>query len=146
MHLDKTIFIAAPPGRVYPWLSPGRQPSWDKSLVRVAPRDGGPLREGSVFDRVTRALGHRFLSAAEATRLETDRAFGWRQVEGDFEQHAGAFTLEEAPGGTRVRFVADVDLPFVLPRLTTEAEVRRSVSRSADEGLWNLKRLAESGA
>ena len=145
MLLDKSIHIHAAPDRVYAWLSPVRQPSWDKSLVRVAPRSTGPLHAGSVFDRVSRALGHRFESATEAVEVEEGRRFGWRQIDGDFEEHRGWYFLEPEGDGTRVRLVADVEFPFVLPRLATETELRRSVSRAADDALFNLKALSEGG-
>jgi len=140
--LDKSILIHAPAGRIYELLQPSRQPLWDRSLVRVAPRDE-TLHEGSLFDRVARALGHRFESASEAIALRKDRLFAWRQVEGDFEEHRGAYTLEPRADGTLVHLVADVELPFVLPRLATEAEVRAGLSRDADDALFNLKALCE---
>lgn len=143
MLLDKSIHVHASPERVFAWLDPARVPLWDPSVVRAAPRDVRPLREGSVVDLVSRALGLRFETAAEATRVEPGRLYAWRQVDGDFEAHEGAYTLEPEGDGTRLRLVADVELPFVLPRLATEEEVRRSLSRDADEALFRLKELVE---
>lgn len=144
MLLDKSIHIHAPAERVFAWLDPSRMPLWDRSLVRAAPRDAAPLQEGSVIDLVSRALGLRFESAAQATRVEDGRLYAWRQVDGDFEAHQGAFLLEPEGEGTRVRLVADVELPFVLPRLATEDEVQRALSRDADEALFRLKELVEA--
>ena len=143
MLLDKSIHVHASPERVFAWLDPSRVPLWDRSVVRAAPRDVRPLHEGSVVDVVSRALGLRFESATQATRVEEGRAYAWRQLDGDFEQHAGASTLEPEGDGTRVRLLADVELPFVLPRLATEAEVQRALSRDADEALFRLKELVE---
>ena len=143
MLLDKSIHVQAPPARVFAWLDPSRVPLWDRSVVRAAPRDVRPLHEGSVIDLVSRALGLRFESATQATRVEEGHVYAWRQLDGDFESHEGAYTLEAEGDGTRVRLLADVDLPFVLPRLATEAEVQRALSRDADEALFRLKELAE---
>lgn len=146
MLLDKSIRIHAPPERVYEWLAPARQPLWDKSLLRASPRgSGGRLHKGDLIDRVTRALGHRLESAAEAVAVEEGRLFAWRQVEGDYEEHRGAFVLDLDGADTVLHLVADVDLPFVLPRLATEAEVQDSISRDADDALFNLKALVERG-
>lgn len=143
--LDKTILIHAPPETVFGWLAPARQPAWDKSILRAATRRAEPLHAGTIFDRITRSLGYRFESAAEAIAVETDRLFAWRQVAGDYEAHEGAFTLERVAGGdTRVHVVADVELPFVLPRLATEAEVREAISSAFDDALFNLKAIVES--
>lgn len=140
MHLDKSILIRAPPERVFGWLAPQRQPTWDRTLVRATALAGGR------FDRVGRAFGHRFESRAVATRLEDAHAFAWRQEEGDYEEHRGAFTLERVPEGTRVHLVADVEFPYVMPEVVTEAELRRVLSDGADDALLRLKDLAERGA
>jgi len=146
MLIDKSIIIHAPPRRVYEWLAPARQPLWDKSLLRAAHRGaGGTLHEGDLIDRVSHALGLRFESAAEAVAVEEGRLFAWRQVEGDYEQHRGAYLLDLASeSDTLLRLIADVDLPYVLPRIVTEAEVEHALSRDADDALFNLKALAEA--
>lgn len=126
---------------MYAWLAPHRMPRWDPGLVRATTPGG--LAPGARIDRVARALGFRLESAAEATAVEPGRLLAWRQVAGDFVRHAGAFTLEPEAGGTRLRFQADVELPFVLPRLVTDAEMRAALDHDADEALYNLKDLAE---
>lgn len=137
VHLDKSIHIRAPPERVYRWLAPHRQPRWDPSLVRATPL------HGRTFERVGRAFGHRFESHVEATTLEAARRFAWRQLEGDYAEHEGAYTLEPEVDGTRVHLVADVDYPYVMPEVITEAEIRRAVNAEADEALMRLKELVE---
>lgn len=139
MHLDKSILIRAPPETVFGWLAPHRQPSWDRRLVRATPLAGG------CFELTARAFGHRFASRAIASVQEA-HAFAWRQVAGDYEEHRGTFTLERVAGGTRVHLVADVDFPYVMPEVVTEAELRRVLSDGADDALLRLKELAERGA
>ncbi len=144
--IDKSILIHAGPDRVFRWLAPARMTQWDRNLIRAATH--GPLAKGSRIDRVCQALGFRLQSATEAVAVEPDRMFAWRQLTGDYEKNRGAYTLEpvRAPDGTawtRVRLVADVELPFVLPRLVTESEVRHALSRDTDAALFNLKELVE---
>lgn len=139
MHLDKSIVIRAEPQQVYEWLAPHRQPAWDRSLVRAT-----ALAEGR-FDLVGRALGYRFESHAEATRVEDARAFAWRQLDGDYEEHRGAYELESVPEGTRLHLVADVDFPYVMPAVVTEAELARLLSEGADDALLTLKEMVERG-
>lgn len=143
LRLDKSIVIRATPKEVYEWLAPARMPRWDPSLTRAAPRAGGGLAPGARFERVSRELGLRFAMDAEAVDAVEGRRFAWRQVAGDFETHEGAIDLEPTAEGTRVHLVADVELPYVLPRLATDAEVRRELSRELDEALFNLKALVE---
>lgn len=140
MRLDKSILIRAAPEQVFAWLAPHRQPSWDRSLVRAT-----PLAEGR-FDRVGRALGHRFESHARATAVEEARRFAWQQVDGDYEEHRGMFLLEPGPGGsTWLHLVADVELPYVMPEVVEESRLRRALSESADDALLALKDLVERG-
>lgn len=139
--IDKSIVIRARPEKVFEWLAPARMSRWDASLVRAA--SNGPLVPGARIERVVHALGFRLESAAEAVAVERGRLFSWRQVEGDYERHRGAYHLEAVPEGTRVRLVEEVELPFVLPRLVTEHEIRQALSRDADEALLNLKDLVE---
>ena len=147
MLLDKSIVIHAPPERVFEWLSPARMPRWDHRLVRAAARPfGQPLMSGAHFDRVSRELGIRFAMDAEAVAVEPGRVFAWRQSRGDFARHQGAFLLEAVAGGTRVHLMADVELPYVLPRMMAEADIERALSREADDALFNLKRLVEQSA
>ena len=140
MHLDKSILIRAEPSAVFGWLAPHRRPAWDRSLVRATPLAGGR------FDIVGRAFGHRFEAHAVATRVEDAHLFAWRQERGDYEEHQGAFLLEATPEGTRVRFIADVEFPYVMPEVVTEAELRRVLSDDADDALLRLKELAEGRA
>lgn len=144
MLLDKSILIHAPPERVFAWLAPGRASRWDPSVVRGQARDPGSLSSGAKFERVVRAQGHRFAMQAEATEVEPDRRFGWRQVEGDFAAHSGRFDLEPVPGGTLLHLLADVEYPYRMPQRVTEDELRRELSDSADEALLRLKEMLES--
>ena len=140
MHLDKSILIQAPPERVFAWLAPHLQPSWDHSLVRAT-----ALADGR-FDHVGRAFGHRFGSHVEATLVDDGRAFAWRQLDGDYEEHRGAYTLEPGPSGTTwLHLVADVEFPYVMPEVVEEAQLRRILSESADDALLTLKEMVERG-
>lgn len=145
LFIDKSILIRAPPEQVFAWLSPCRMARWDHSLLRASGHV--PLAPGARIERVARALGFRLESAAEAIDVEPGRRFAWRQVAGDYAQHRGAFTLEPAEGGaTRLRLLAEVELPFVLPRMVTESELRSALDRDFDDALFNLKDLAERAA
>lgn len=139
MHLDKSILIRADPERVFAWLAPHRRPAWDRSLVRAT-----ALADGR-FDLVGRVLGHRFESHALATAVDLGRRFAWRQLEGDYEEHRGAYTLEAVPEGTRLHLVADVELPYVMPEVVAEEALSRQISEGADDALLTLKEMVERG-
>lgn len=139
MHLDKSILIRAEPERVFAWLAPHRRPAWDRSLVRAT-----ALADGR-FDLVGRVLGHRFESHARATAVDEARRFAWTQVDGDYEEHRGAYTLEPVPEGTKLHLVADVELPYVMPEVVEEDALRRQLSDGADDALLTLKEMIERG-
>lgn len=137
VHLDKSIHIRASPEEVFRWLAPHRQPAWDRSLVRAT------ALLGRRFDLVGRAFDHRFETHAEATAFEASRRFAWRQLAGDYEEHRGYYELERSADGTRLHFVADVEFPYVMPRVVREAELRRLLSDGADDALLRLKEMVE---
>jgi len=143
--LDKEIRIQAPPDRVFAWVGTlVRHPRWMPGTLAAYPTVPGDLRRGSRLHLTLEALGLRFESEAETLLWEPGRAFGWRQRVGDLARHEARFEVTpDGSGGSRVRARIDVELPFVLPRLATEAEIAAELSGKLDRGLLNLRDLAE---
>ncbi|MHB8604661.1 MAG: SRPBCC family protein [Thermoplasmatota archaeon] len=121
VNVEKSLVIAASRERVFAFLVE-HAPEW-------VPR--------SLF-------GAEYASEASVGDLVPRRRFAWRQAEGDFARAEGTVDVEDAPSGTRVRFRATVEPPFVLPRMATEAEVASLVSRRYDRALLGAKRTLEA--
>lgn len=121
----------APPERVARWLVPG------------ARAEAGPPRRGTRFRHVAEALGLRWESEAVVEEAATG-AVAFRQLAGDYDALRGRCEVRAEGGGARVRVRLELALPYVLPRLTTEAEVRRAWSEHVDALLVRLKRKAEA--
>ncbi|HLE96070.1 MAG TPA: hypothetical protein VI997_01760 [Candidatus Thermoplasmatota archaeon] len=89
------------------------------------------------------ALGLRWESTAVVER-SGPAGLAFRQVAGDYETFRGRCELRPDPEGARVRVRIELALPYVLPRFTTEAEIRRAWSEHVDALLLRLKGKAES--
>lgn len=144
VYLDKSIEIRAPPERVFQFLTQvWRAPRWHPGLVRAISEDGKPLHEGSTFHAVEETAGLRLERESEAVEVAADRRVAWRLVDGDFARHEGAYELVPTAQGTRVRLKALIELPFILPRIVTHAELERALSVREDAALWKLKDTIE---
>lgn len=146
--LDKTIDIQAPPEAVFHLLTRvARGPAPPPARGGAPSAPGDPLHLGSALYAVVDTVGVRLQSAQELVAFQENVLFGWRQREGDFARNEGAYALAPIPGGgTRLRLRMEVELPFVLPRLVTEAEVARDFSRRMDQTLMSVKDLLEGRA
>lgn len=159
MVLDKTIGVACAPARAYALLSrPERAPEWQPWTARaVGDADGFRM----VQDVCGLRLAWRGHVHADPFHVE------FQQDEGDFETMEGTWEVvpdEPGPGGGEggfgerdgagrgrgqgclVRLRMRVSLPFVLPRMLTDAEIAECLSRSLDESLYNLKTVLEAPA
>lgn len=125
--------MRAPRARVFDALRPG---------VALAP---GPPQRGARFLHVMDALGARWETTTELDRVVPD-ALEFHQVTGDYADYRGRYELDESADGTRVRVRVEMDLPYVLPRFTTEDEIRRTWSRALDTMLFALKSRLEGRA
>lgn len=146
--LDKTIVIHAPPSRVFDLVTRvASAPAWWPGLVRAGLADPhARLAPGVAFTTVREDLGMRLESSHVTTALDAPRRFSWRQRDGDFQRFTGTFEVSPDASGARVRLRVELELPFVLPRLTTEDEIHAHYSRRLDLALYNLKDAAEIGA
>ena len=126
--------MRAPPRRVFDALRPG---------LALAP---GPPQRGARFLHVMDALGVRWEATTVLDRAEPGRALEFHQLAGDYADFRGRYELAEAPEGTSVRVRVEMDLPYVLPRLTTEEEIRRTWSKALDAMLFALKSRLEGKA
>lgn len=122
---------------------PTKLATWQTNTVSAVPENSEPLGPGSRFREVHRAPGGKELeSIVEVSKLEPDRAFGLRTVEGPLPIHAD-ISFDPTPGGTRMRFVAHGQ-PTGPMRLA-QPLVRRTLKRQFKGYCETLKRVLEDG-
>lgn len=92
------------------------------------------------------ALGARWETTTVLDRAEAGKVLEFSQLAGDYADFRGRYELAEAPEGTAVRVRVEMDLPYVLPRFTTDEEIRRTWSRMLDGMLFALKARLEGKA
>lgn len=149
IQLRDTVFIDAPPEKVWAWLCdlPGHYREWHPSHVRCGYVRGSTLETGAVLEVEEELHGrvHRL-------RLRTTEVAPGRLLRYSSWGLRGGFLLEAANGGTR--FTATLDFGFEAPFLSRIADrvlARVFATRLAaaqthmqEEGR-NLKQLLERG-
>ena len=132
MHLEYTIAINQPVGKVFDYVSdPVNLPEWQgppteiRDLQRTAP---GQLREGDRFTTVLQFLGRRYEAPTEVSANEPNRRLSYRSTGGPVPTHM-TFIFEEVQGGTRFTHRQEVEPGgfFGLAEPLFEIEAKRQL-------------------
>ena len=104
MHIERSVDISAPPGRVWAIFSDVEQwHEWTASITSVTRLDQGPFGIGSrALVRQPRLRPATF----EVTEFTPGRSFTWESSSGGIKAIAG-HVVEPANGATRVRISLD---------------------------------------
>ncbi|MFZ5511817.1 MAG: SRPBCC family protein [Pseudomonadota bacterium] len=142
VHIDKEMFIAAPPERVFEFWR--RQENFPQFMRHV--RDVRPVGEGRWHWQVAGPPGSEVGWDAEITDLEEGRRLAWRTVPGSAAvEHRGRVDFEPEAGGTRLR----VSMDYAPAAGVVGHGVTRLFGKDAktemDEDLMRLKSFLETG-
>lgn len=155
--LDKTIEVACAPARAFALLAqPEAFPAWSPWTTAAA------TAPGSRFRLVHDVCGVR-LAWVGRSDADPHRRLAFAQEDGDFEVMEGVWDLQplgeggrggggeggageraRTGEGTRIHLRMHVALPFVLPRMLTDAQIARALSLNLDEAMFNLKSILEA--
>jgi uncharacterized protein YndB with AHSA1/START domain len=135
-EIEIPVEIDRPVHEVFAYVTdPSKLPEWQTNTLEATPEQPGPLHQGSRVREVHKApFGKRVRSVVEVARLEPDRAFDLRMVEGPLAVH-GDHRFADSNGATRL----DVTIHGEAPRLMTPV-LRRQFKRHFAE----LKRRLEA--
>ena len=105
-----TVHIARPPGDVFAFMTdPAKLPAW-QDAEEVQQLTEGPVRAGTRFREVHKALGRRRSELTEVVECDPGRLFHIRVIEGP--PIDGRWELEPTPdGGTRLTLIPMAHLP-----------------------------------
>ena len=139
MHLEQTIEVAAPSGRVWEIMTDvGRWQEWTASISSIERLDSGPLALGSR----ARVVQPRLRPAIfEVTSFEPGGSFTWAARSGGIAALA-VHEVTPAASGSRVRLVLHLE---GWPLLVLGWWVRRLSLRYMTMEAEGLRRRAEGG-
>jgi uncharacterized membrane protein len=141
VHIDKEIFIAAPPKRVFEfWRRQENFPHFMRNVLDVRPAGENCWRW-----RVAGPLGGAVEWYAEIVEHEENRRLAWRTLPGSSVEHQGRIDFESDAGGTRLR----VSMGYAPTGGVLGHAVARLFGKDAkteiDEDLMRTKSFLETG-
>lgn len=146
MKIRRSIEIAAPPEKVWPFLvEPEKILKWWITLERFEytseQRDG----VGTPFyieEKVTGPLMRLNLRVTEWLR---NKRLAFSMTSGDFvKAYEQVWTIEGTPSGSRFTLAEEVDLPYGITGKLLEPFARRQSEDLIERMLANLKRFVEA--
>ena len=128
MRIEQTFTIAAPPERVFDYMTdPANLASWQTSKTSVEQLTPGPAGLGTrVRERTKPPGGKEFEQIVQFTEFDRPRRFTAAVVEGPYPVD-GTWSFAATGEGTEVTFVAEGELSGVMRLLGPVA--RRMIDR-----------------
>lgn len=143
IRMDGGIDLAASADAAFALLSDlERMSEWQTGVHDSVILTDGPLRVGTRFRETFRLAGREIPVECEVHVLEPGRSIAWRSVSKGRLGYEGRFTIEPAPGGSRLSYAATTWTRGLL-RLLEPLWAREARSETAAE-LAAFKRLLES--
>jgi uncharacterized protein YndB with AHSA1/START domain len=146
-HVERSMRVSAPAAKVYDHIADPRQWArwsvWNRRDPAMDIRySGPPFGQGAKWTWKSRSEGS---GAMELTRVEPNKRVEYALLFKDFDmKSAGAFSLSEAGGATQVTWTNGGDVgPNPLRRYVAWL-MDRMVGPDFEQGLANLKALAEA--
>lgn len=145
MKVAKSIEIATPPEKVWPFLAePEKVLEWYLPLQRFEYSGeqrgvGAPLR----FEEKT--TGQLMKLDCVVTESVENERFAFRMVSGNMmKSYEERWALEAAPSGTRFNYLFQGEMPFGILGKIISPLAQRSSAATAGKMLAKLKSLAEA--
>jgi len=143
MHLEQTFIVRRPPDAVFDYVTNAANlAAWQTSKTYVEQLTPGPPGLGTrIRERTKPRFGKEFEQVVEFTGFDRPRLLHTHIVEGPLPVD-GTWTFDPEGDGTRVRFVADGELPGPL-RLIAPV-LRRLLDREFSGYHAHLRRNVEA--
>src|SRR3954465_7395584 len=122
MRIEETFRVARSPEVVFDYMTdPANLAEWQTVKTSVEPLTEGPTRLGTrIRERTKPPVGREFEQVVEFTEFDRPRRFHAHIVEGPAPID-GTWSFAPDADGTRVRFVAEGDLPGPMRLLSPVA-------------------------
>ena len=146
MRVQKSIEIAAPPGKIWPFLvEPEKILKWCITLEKfeyTGEQRGGV---GTTFYFEEKAAGRLMkLNFAVTEWVENERIAFHKTSGNSVKGYEQRWTVEAAPSGSRFAFMEQVELPYGIIGKILGLFARRRSEATVDEMLVKLKSLVGS--
>jgi uncharacterized protein YndB with AHSA1/START domain len=146
MRVQKSVEIAAPPEKVWPFfVEPEKVLQWCTTFKRFEYCGAQHSGVGTPIYIEEQAGGRLSKMQFEVTEWKENEKLGLRMVSGaSYPRYVQEYSLESSPGGSRVTFGEEIELPYgVIGKLLGVVGERMSAATVAKMEA-KLKELAEA--
>ena len=146
MRVEKSIEIAAPPEKIWPFLiEPEKILKWCITLEKFEYTGEQRSGVGTPFYFEEKAAGRLMKLDFTVTEWVENEKIAFSKTSGNFVKgYEQRWTVEATPSGSRFIFVEDVELPYGVIGKFMGLFARRGSEAAVKEMLAKLKSLAEA--
>ncbi len=148
MRVQKSVEIAAPPEKIWPFLvEPEKILEWCITLEKfeyTSEQRGGV---GTIFYFEEKAAGRLMKLNFAVTEWVENKRIAFHKTSGNsVKGYEQSWTVEAAPSGSRFTFMEQVELPYGILGKIIGLFARRSSEATVGKMLARLKSLVEANA
>ena len=146
MKVEKSIDIAAPPEKIWPFLSePEKILDWYIPLQKFEYTGDQRNKVGAPFYYEEKTTGGTIKLNCEVTELTENERFAFRMTSGNMlKSYEEVWTVKATPSGSQFTFLENGELGMGIIGKIIGPMAQRSSAATIDKMLAKLKSLAEA--
>ena len=146
MRVQRSIEIAAPPEKIWPFLvEPEKILKWFTLLQKFEYTGEQRSGVGTTFYYEEKSGGRLMKLNYKVTEWVKNEKLAFTMTSGSLKTNDQVWSIEAMPSGSRFTLTEDVEMPWgIIGKIMDALFVGRIVGKHLEEILANLKRLAEA--
>jgi hypothetical protein len=143
IHIEESILINRPIAEVFAFTSETKNlPLWQTDVLEARQTPEGPVQVGTKLTLVRAVMGRKIEGTSDIVTYEPPTRYAYKTTSGPAVM--GVNICEVTPEGTKVTIMFDMQTGGLFS--LADPLVARTIKRSVESGLANLKDLLESQA
>ena len=146
MRIERSIEIAAPPEKIWPFLvEPEKILKWFTLLQKFEYTSDQRSGAGTPFYYEEKSGGRLMKLNYKVTEWVENERLAFSLTSGPLKRNDQVWGIKATPSGSRFTLTEDVEMPWgVIGKIMDTLFVGRLVGKHLEEILANLKKLAEA--
>jgi uncharacterized protein YndB with AHSA1/START domain len=146
MEIQRSIEIAAPPEKIWPFLvEPERIVKWFTLLEKFEYTGDKHSGMGATFYYEERSFGKLSKFNYMVTEWVENETLAFNMTSGDAKKDNQVWSIEAIPSGSRFTISEDFEMPWgVIGKIMEALFAGRGIGKSLEKIIANLKSLAEA--
>ena len=145
MKVQRSIEIAAPPEKIWPFLvEPDKILKWFYLLQKFEYTGEQRSGMGTTFYYEEKSAGRLMKFHYKVTEWVENKRLAFIMTSGPLKKNDQIWSIEATPSGSRFTLTEDVEMPWrIIGKIIEALFVGRTVGKHQEEILVNLKGMAE---